>query len=69
MSNQNLKYLVAFNQVISIGPVRLQRLLDYFPDPEKAWQASADELEKAGLEPKVLNEMIYKRKEIDPDQE
>ncbi|MFA6254999.1 MAG: DNA-processing protein DprA [Patescibacteria group bacterium] len=61
-----LKYWLAFNQIPKIGPVRFQKLLNYFPDLKTAWQAVSHELIKAGIEPGVAEELISLRLEIDP---
>src|SRR3989338_5493903 len=62
-----LKYWLAFNQLTAIGPVRWQRLLDYFSDLNQAWNAPTSELVKAGLEPKIAQELAEKRPGINPD--
>jgi len=67
MKKSQLKFWLAFNQISIIGPVRLGRLLDYYNDLEHAWQAPANELIKAGLEPKVIDELTTRRIEINPD--
>ena len=69
MSRPDLKYLIAFNQLANIGPVRLQRLLNYFPDLEKAWTAGLKDYLKAGLEEKIAWEIINGRKIISPEHE
>src|SRR3989344_4711801 len=44
MSISQLSYYLALHQITSLGPVNWQRLLDYFPDVEAAWQAPVGEL-------------------------
>lgn len=68
LKNQ-LKFWLALNQISIIGPVRFQRLLNYFGDLARVWVAPNNELIKAGLEPKIAAELMNKRKEIDPDLE
>jgi DNA processing protein len=63
------EYWLAFNQIATIGPVRLQRLLKYFPDLQAAWQAPFNELIKAGLEQKAAEQIIIQRPKINPKQE
>src|SRR3989344_8032541 len=63
------KYWIAFNQMATVGPVRFQKILSYFPDLKTAWQASPMELIKAGLEQKIVDFMIDERPAINPDQE
>ncbi len=67
--NQEIKYYNAINQIPQIGPRRFQKLLDYFGSMEQAWQATALELEKSGLEKKLVENFIFRRQEINPDKE
>lgn len=69
MSRPDLKYFIAFNQFALIGPVRFQKLLNYFPDLEAAWKAKLRDYFKAGLEEKIARSIIDGRKNINPDQE
>jgi len=69
IEKNGLKYWLAFNQITAIGPIRTQRLLDYFGQLKNAWQANKTELLKAGLEEKIVNELIKKRQEIEPENE
>ena len=69
LKNQELKYLLAFNQLAMIGPRRWQAMLAYFSDLKTAWQASPMELIKAGLEQKIVDFIIDQRSVINPDQE
>jgi len=62
------KFWLAFN-VLGIGPKTFQKLLDYFGSVEKAWQATESDLNKAGLLPKTITNMIAKRPKINPDKE
>lgn len=68
MSSQ-IKYWLAFNQINPIGPIRHQRLLDYFGDLKDAWQAPRQELIQAGIEPKIVDEVVDLMSNIDSDQE
>ncbi len=63
------KFFNAFNQISQIGPIRFKKLISYFNNLERAWQASSAELEKAGIEKNVVNEIIAKRPLINPDRE
>ncbi len=67
--DQDLKYWNAFNQNLKIGPVRFQKIYNHFENLSAAWQASAQELSRAGLEPNVIDYFMVKRKEINPDAE
>jgi len=65
----DLKYWLAFSQFSKIGAVRFKKLYTYFDTLEQAWQASAKEFLKAGLEKNLTEELLLKRSTIDPDQE
>jgi len=60
MINHDFKkeYYVAFNHFLKIGPIRLKRLENFFPNLEEAFKASSNCLEKAGLEPNLVAEFI-----------
>ena len=62
-------YLNAFNLLPQIGPRRFRRLLNFFGDPETAWQANANELIEAGLEESVAMELLEHRRQTDPERE
>lgn len=59
-------YFNSFNQIPQIGPVRFQKLLNFFPDMETAWSASINELAEAGIEENIINEILQLHREIDP---
>jgi len=44
----NTKYWVGFNLVKGIGPVRLEKLLQYFGNIQAAWEARSYHLQAAG---------------------
>ena len=69
LPKNQLKYWLALNQISSIGPIRFQRIRDYFQSLNFAWQAGRHELIKAGIEPKIAEEIISQRSKIDPDLE
>lgn len=60
-------YFNAFNLIPQIGPVKFQKLLNFFPDLATAWQASASDLETAGLEKNVVSQILLARREINPE--
>ncbi len=65
--NNDLKYWVAFCQNTKMGQKRIFKLLSYFGNLEKAWQASRVELIKAGLEENLVEEILESRKTTNPD--
>jgi DNA processing protein len=65
----DLRYWIGFNIVRGIGPVRLRALLDYFGDLERAWRAPADELHRAGLDRRSLENLLTARATLDLERE
>jgi DNA processing protein len=64
-----MRYWLAFNHVQGIGPVKTRALLDYFGDLQLAWQASAAELQQAGLDKRALKNVLDTRDSLDLDGE
>ncbi len=59
-------YWIGFNYVKGIGAVRLKALLDAFDgDLQAAWTAPFESLRQTGLSPKILENIIKVRGEID----
>jgi DNA processing protein len=69
MSSPQDKYYNAFNLLPQIGPVRMRKLLHYFPTLEIAWHAGANDFLAAGLDNKLVSSILEKRKAINPDRE
>ena len=69
LPDNELKYWVAFNQITTIGPVRWQRLLDYFGNLKAAWKSSNSDLLQAKIDPKTIAEFLEQRGKINPDAE
>lgn len=63
------KYLNAFNLIDSIGPARMKKIIDFFPDLETAWNAGRADFEKAGIDNSILDSLIEAKEKIDPDKE
>ncbi len=55
------KYWVGFNIVPGIGPIRFKALLAHFGDAARAWQASASELQAAGLDRRSIQNLLKTR--------
>jgi len=64
---ENLKYFIALSYFSKFGPIRTKRLEKYFTDAKTAFLSNSDNLIKAGIEQKIAEEFILKRKIIDPD--
>ena len=62
------RYWVGFTLVKGIGAVRLQALLDYFGDAERAWNASPFDLVAAGLSSKLAERVIQVRNSVSLDE-
>ncbi len=68
-SELNTKYLVAFSRVPGIGRAKLAQMESHFGELERAWGADGKELAAAGLEPKLVHEIISRRPKLSPDGE
>ena len=64
-----LPHLNAFNLIPHLGPVRLRHIFKYFASAERAWRASAGEFRASKMEQKVIQEIVERRKTIDPEAE
>ena len=64
-----MKYWVALDRVPYLGPIRFSRLEAHFGDLEHAWRAGPGELRDAGMESRVIKEMIAARDRVFPDDE
>ncbi|RPH62033.1 MAG: DNA-protecting protein DprA [Chloroflexi bacterium] len=62
------RFWVGFTLVKGIGAVRLQALLDYFGEAEKAWRASMFDLVGAGLSPKLAERVLQVRSSVNLDE-
>jgi len=63
------KYWVGFTLIPGIGRVRLSRLEQHFGKLERAWQASATELETARLDSRSIEAVVSNRPKISLDAE
>ena len=68
-TDKELTYWVAFSKLKNIGPIRSQKIINFFPDLETAWRANIIDLQASGLEEKIAQEIIISRSQIDPGQE
>lgn len=59
-------FWLAFSYVRGIGAVRFRKLLSFFGDLSRAWQAGSAELLAAGLSEKNVADILEKRKTLDP---
>src|SRR5262249_36205825 len=66
---EELAYWLAFTRVLGVGPSRLRRLLDHFGTLAEAWAAGPGGWIRAGIEPKVAENIAERRKTIDPERE
>jgi len=64
MSDQKC-YWIGFNLVKGIGAARLRALMDAFGDVETAWQASEDDLRAAGLNARIIENLVQLRADLD----
>jgi DNA processing protein len=69
VSERDVRYWVGFNKVSGIGAARLRALLDYFGEPEIAWNAPAHDLRQAGLDKRSLANLLRARDSLDLESE
>jgi DNA processing protein len=69
MSIDELKYWLSLAKISEIGPIRWQKILNYFPNLSEFWIASFNEIIRSGIEPKLAEIIIIRRKEIEPETE
>ena len=65
----SMKYLNALNLIQGLGPQKMKRLLDFFGNSENIWKANFEELIKSGIRENLAENIIEKKKSIDPDAE
>jgi DNA processing protein len=58
-------FWVAFSLVNGIGAVRFENLLKHFGDVQVAWEASPKELKAAGLNEKIVDNLLQVRASVD----
>ena len=63
----NTKYWIGFNLIKGIGPVRLEKLLQYFGDIQSAWEARSYQLQAACLNETLLQRMVDIRNRVSLD--
>jgi DNA processing protein len=66
---EDIRYWIGFNQVQGIGATRLRALLDHFGDLERAWHATAHDLQRSGLDKRSLVNLLKLRDNLDLDVE
>ncbi len=66
---EEIRHWIAFNRIPGIGRVRYSRLLDHFGTLERAWHAPGADLRAAGLEPRLVQQIVAQRQQIDPEAE
>lgn len=62
-------FINAFNLIGNIGPVSFKKILSNFSSIELAWQASEQKLKNAGLDEKIIANIVNKRNGINPEAE
>lgn len=61
MVEERTRFWIGFNLVKGIGPTRLQHLINYFGDIQRAWEASPSELQAAELGERFIQSLIETR--------
>jgi len=60
----DIKYRVGFSLIPGVGRVRLSRLESFFDNLEDAWRAEPAELERAGLDGRVISSIVGTRPKL-----
>jgi DNA processing protein len=69
MDHRELGYLLALIRFPKFGPIRLAKLRGFFDSMETAFRASASELAKAGIDPKIAEQFLAIRDKLSPERE
>ncbi len=64
---EDIRYWIGFNHVGGIGPVRLKLLLDQFGNIRDAWNASAIDLARSGINSSCIESLLAARNNLDLD--
>jgi DNA processing protein len=64
----NTPYLLALHSIPGLGPIRLKAVVDYFQDPQLAWNADQKELIKIGLPQNVVQVLVETRRKLNPEE-
>lgn len=62
-------YWIAWSKVTGVGATRLRRLWEHFGDLGAAWRAGAGELQRAGLDARIVASAIAERGALRPEAE
>lgn len=65
---QNQQYLLALHTIDGLGPIRLKAIIDYFKDPEIAWNAPVSEFTQIGIPSTVVDKLVALRKTFNIDE-
>jgi DNA processing protein len=63
--SDDIRYWIGLSLLPGIGPARLGRLIQRFQSAEQAWRASPDELQRCGIDEKLLPALLEKRRILD----
>ena len=61
------KYWLALSMVDGLGPIRINKLIDYFGNAYKIWKASKSELLKVSGLNSIIDDFINQRENINID--
>ncbi|MDD4333389.1 MAG: DNA-processing protein DprA [Patescibacteria group bacterium] len=67
-SSNDIKYLASLSCFQKFGPVRLKKLLNFFPNPEASFKATTNELMQSGIEENIALEFVSTRPQIIPEE-
>lgn len=67
MMINNVAYLLVLHRINGLGPIRLKAILDYFQDPQIAWEADPKEMLQIGIPRNIVELLVETRKKLDPE--
>lgn len=65
----DLGFWISLTRVAGIGPRRFDLLISRFGSAQRAWEATAAELQEAGLDRRSADALLATRRKVDPSQE
>lgn len=70
LTSEEVNYWISLNRISGIGPVTFRLLLTYFQDDlATAWRANSQELARAGLQQRTIEQFLAQRDKIEPERQ
>ena len=65
----DIKYWIALSKINGLGPAKFKKIYAVFESMAAAWSAGRGEWQKTNLDEKLIDEILYQRHQINPDEE